>query len=70
MSTWLQSKLGGYGMGAGLIWTAYVGTQNVTAFNEIIPRILYARGPLHALGISMLIWLHAKYRRSVAVNRA
>ncbi|HEX7961098.1 MAG TPA: hypothetical protein VF493_14330 [Terriglobales bacterium] len=70
MSTWLEAKIGSLGMAAGFIWSAYVATSNVTQLSSIFSNLVYTRGPLHCLGISALIWLHAKYRRSVAVNRA
>jgi hypothetical protein len=70
MSIWLEGKIGSFGMAAGFIWSAYVGTSNVTQLSSIFTNIIYTRGPLQCLGISALVWLHAKYRRSVAVNRA
>ena len=70
MSTWLEAKIGSLGMAAGLIWSAYVATSNVTSFSSMFTNLIYSRGPLHCLGISALVWIHAKYRRSVAVNRA
>jgi hypothetical protein len=70
MSTWLESKIGSLGVGAGLIWSAYVAAHNVTSLSSLFTNLIYTRGPLHCIGISALIWLHAKYRRSVAVNRA
>jgi len=70
MSTWLEAKIGSLGMATGLIWCAYVATHNVTSFSSMFTNLIYSRGPLPCLAISFLLWLHAKYRRSVAVNRA
>ena len=70
MSTWLEAKIGSLGMAVGLIWSTYVATSSVTSFSSMFTNLIYTRGPLHCLAISILVWLHAKYRRSVAVNRA
>ena len=70
MSTWLESKIGLLGMGGGLIWWAYLATQDVTQLSTAVGGLLYTRGPMHITAISLLIWLHGKYRHSVHVNRA
>ena len=70
MSTWLEAKIGSLGLAAGLIWSAYVATNNVTSLTSMFTNLISTRGPLLCIGISALIWVHAKYRRSVAVNRA
>jgi len=70
MTTWLEKQIGNLGISAGLIWGAYIGTSNVTQFKAIFTNLLYTPGPLQLIGISALIWLHAIYRKSVAVNRA
>lgn len=49
---------------AGLVWTAQVGTHDIYSVWQfsILPP-----GPLEVCAIGILIWLHAKYRRSVKI---
>jgi hypothetical protein len=56
-----EERLGSLMAGAGIIWAVYLVTHNFAGswnLDTVIP------GPLPLCGIGILIWLHAKWRRS------
>ena len=58
---WIEERLGSLGVAAGVIWGVQAATThlaNRAAFWE-------TPGPLEVCGFSLLVWLHAKWRRSV-----
>ena len=58
---WIEERLGALGVGGAVIWGVQVATTHIAnraAFWE-------TPGPIEACGFSFLIWLHAKWRRSV-----
>ncbi len=56
-----EERLGSLTAGAGLIWTAREATKDLTSLWQF--RLL-PPGPLEVCAIGILIWLHAKWRRS------
>jgi hypothetical protein len=63
--TRIEQRLGSLIAVVGLIWAVQVATRDFAAFTRID---LYSPGPLEILGLGFLIWLHAKWRRSVKLN--
>lgn len=62
MSTRAETRIGSLIAVVGVIWAAKLNTLNFTA----LPRaMLFPPGPLETCAIGILIWLHAKWRRSV-----
>lgn len=59
-----EERLGSLVAAGGIIWAARVATQNVsTLWNFSIAQ----PGPLEICALGILMWLHAKWRRSVKV---
>lgn len=59
-----QERLGSLVAAGGIVWAARAATQNVStlwSFSITQP------GPLEICALGILMWLHAKYRRSVKV---
>jgi hypothetical protein len=50
---------------AGIIWATYVATVDYTSLwhMQIMPP-----GPVEVCGLGILVWLHAKWRRSMKVD--
>jgi hypothetical protein len=63
--TRLEQHLGSLISVVGLIWGVQVATRDFAAFTRID---LYSPGPLEIVGLGILIWLHAKWRRSVQLK--
>lgn len=49
----------------GLLWCVHIITQNFTA----IEKIQLPMNAVYVTGIGVVIWLHAKWRRSVDIAR-
>ena len=62
--TWLEERLGSLGAAAGVTWGVQVATWH---FADRSP-LWETPGPLEVTAISLLIWLHAKWRRSVRLR--
>jgi hypothetical protein len=58
-----EERLGSLVASAGLIW----GTQVLTANIHDLDSLTRTPGPLEVCALGILIWLHAKWRRSVHV---
>jgi hypothetical protein len=57
-----EERLGSLVAAAGTIWTVYVATYNYTN----LWRLQFSPpGPLETAALGILIWLHAKWRRSL-----
>jgi hypothetical protein len=57
-----EERLGSLMAAAGMIWTVYVATHNYTN----LWRLQFSPpGPLETAALGILIWLHAKWRRSL-----
>lgn len=56
-----EERLGSLIASAGLIW----GTQVLTANIHDLDSLMKTPGPLEVCAVGILIWLHAKWRRSV-----
>lgn len=63
---WLrfEENLGSLGGSAGVVW----GVQVVTSHLPNLEAILETPGPLEMCAVSALIWLHAKWRRSLRLH--
>ncbi|HEY6337304.1 MAG TPA: hypothetical protein VIW68_02310 [Candidatus Sulfotelmatobacter sp.] len=57
-----EVRLGSLIAAAGMVWTAYVATSNYDALwhMQVLPP-----GPIEVCALGILVWLHAKWRRSV-----
>jgi len=61
----IEERLGSVIAGAGLIWVAREASKDLLAnwqFTQL------PTGPLEICAIGILVWLHAKWRRSVQTN--
>ncbi len=60
-----EERLGSLIAGGGIIWT----TQAVTSHYEGLTRVgIMPPGPLEVCAIGILVWLHAKWRKSLRLN--
>ena len=60
-----EERIGSLVAAGGIGWAVYHATLSidlVQSFNNI----LLKRGPLEICGVGILIWIHAKYRRSIS----
>jgi hypothetical protein len=62
MSTWWEARLGSLIAALGIVWAAHVSTNNFTNLNALFP---LPAGPMEICAVGVLIWLHAKWRKSV-----
>ncbi len=58
-----EERLGCLIASAGLVWGAQVLTANIHDLDSL----MRTPGPLEVCALGILMWLHAKWRRSVAV---
>lgn len=61
---WLEERLGPMGSAAGIVWGVQVLTSHVSHWDAVWE----TPGPLEVSAIGILIWLHAKWRRSVRLR--
>ena len=66
MSIQREESLGSLIAGGGIIWSVQEATKGLA---ELWQLRLLRPGPLEVCAIGILVWLHAKWRRSVNVNR-
>ena len=62
METYTEARIGSLIAGGGMIWAAYVSTAGFSNLQTLFP---LPSGPLEVCGLGVLIWLHAKWRRSI-----
>jgi hypothetical protein len=67
MGTHIEVRIGSVVAAAGLIWAAKIATSNFTGIDAFAFARL-PRGPLEICAIGILIWLHARWRRSVVLR--
>ncbi len=67
METHDEVRIGSLVAAGGLIWAVKVATSNFTGADAFSFARL-PRGPLEICAIGILIWLHAKWRRSVELH--
>jgi hypothetical protein len=60
-----EERLGSLLAGAGAIWAAYVATVD---YNSLWQMRILPPGPVEVCALGVLVWLHAKWRRSMTVN--
>jgi hypothetical protein len=65
LSISLEETLGSLITAGGMIWGAYVATKN---FAGVVTFDLVPPGPIEACALGILVWLHAKWRRSTKIN--
>ncbi len=60
-----QERIGSLIAAAGVVWFVYITTSDLTSFFkfDILPS-----GPMELCGLGILLWLHAKYRRSTKLT--
>ena len=61
LSISVETRLGSLIAAAGAIWTAYAATADYT---ELWRFKILSPGPLEVCALGILVWLHAKWRRS------
>jgi hypothetical protein len=61
-----EESLGSLVAAGGIIWSVQQATKGLA---ELWQLKLLPPGPLEVCALGVLIWLHAKWRRSVNVNR-
>ena len=65
MSPHWQERVGSLISAAGVIWGVRVATDGFTTLKDLsVP----AGGPLELCALGILLWIYAKWRRSVAVR--
>ncbi|MFB3813398.1 MAG: hypothetical protein ACE14L_04740 [Terriglobales bacterium] len=65
MSIRLQEQIGCIVAAAGVVWTVWVMTTNFSSTRLLsFPPL----GPLELCGVGVIIWLTAKWRRSVKIK--
>ncbi len=60
-----EERLGSLIAASGISWSVYHATLSIDLVQSL-SNIMLKTGPLEVCGIGILIWLHAKYRRSIA----
>jgi hypothetical protein len=60
-----EERLGSLIAAGGIIWTARVGTQDLGSIWQFT---FLSPGPLEVCAIGILVWLHAKWRRSLKLD--
>jgi len=61
----LEERLGSLVAAGGTAWLVYVATQD---FNHMWQMRIMPPGPLEVGSLGVLLWLHAKWRRSIKVD--
>ncbi len=61
----LEERFGSLMAGGGIIWTSQAVTNHFAGLSQIN---LLPPGPLETCALGVLVWLHAKWRRSLRVN--
>lgn len=64
MNPYWEERLGALIAGGGIVWTAAVASRRA----ETVHGFWLSNGPLEVCAVGVLLWLHAKYRRSVRVR--
>ncbi len=59
-----EEQIGSIIASAGIAWAVYHATLTLDII-ESFNNILLKRGPLEVCAIGVLVWMHAKYRRSI-----
>jgi len=57
-----EERLGSLIAAGGLIWAVRVATQDLASIWQLT---VAPPGPLEICGVGVLVWLHAKWRRSI-----
>jgi hypothetical protein len=57
-----QERLGSLIAAAGVVWASYAATKNFTGVLQIPP---LPPGPTEIGAVGIIVWLHAKWRRSL-----
>ncbi len=58
----LEERIASIVAGSGLIWSAHVVTSRPGALSHLA---VWPAGPLELCAVGILIWMHAKWRRSL-----
>ncbi len=61
----LEERFGSLMAGGGMIWTSQAVTNHFAGLSQIN---LLPPGPLETCALGVLVWLHAKWRRSLRVS--
>jgi hypothetical protein len=72
MSNYWLERLGSLVAGGGIIYATYLGTKNIPMdglwAETSAHRIMAETGPLEACALGILIWVYAKWRKTVVVR--
>ena len=63
-----EERLGSLTFWGGVIWAVQIGTKNFSNLVNDLFRLALSLGPKEVCAAGLLIWLHAKWRRSVRVD--
>lgn len=58
-----EERIGSIIASAGIAWSVYHATLTIDVVQSF-SNIMLKRGPLEVCGLGIMVWLHAKYRRS------
>lgn len=59
-----EERFGSLVFWGGVIWAVQIATKDISNWMHL----LLTPGPIEICGIGLLVWLHAKWRRSVRIN--
>jgi cytosine/uracil/thiamine/allantoin permease len=59
-----EERIGSLTFWGGSAWAVQIATKDISN----LFRLLLTSGPLEVCAVGLLIWLHAKWRRSVRIN--
>jgi len=64
MSAYWEERIGSIVAGGGIAWATAAATDRLRGFEGI----LSSSGPMEICAVGILIWIHAKWRRSTTVK--
>jgi hypothetical protein len=72
MNTYWLERLGSLVAGGGIIYATYVATKDIP-LNDLwamssLHKILSETGPMELCALGIIIWIYAKWRRTVVVR--
>ncbi len=72
MSNYWLERLGSIVAGGGIIYATYLATKDIPMDNlwatESAHRVMSQTGPLEACALGIIIWIYAKWRKTVVVR--
>ena len=62
-----EQRIGSLTFWGGVIWAVQIGTKDFSSLVSNLFRLALTLGPKEVCALGLLIWLHAKWRRSVRI---